>query len=718
MNSTPGLGEATAIRLSLTALFALCALVYPGDSIAAPPIVEDQWIQVESANFTFFSNASVRRTLQLATDLEELRFTLAEFAGLDRESPAPSLVHVFRDDVAFMPYKSLYRGEPASADGYFILTGDRNYIAINGDARDGLDGVIFHEYLHYVVAHNVPTVPLWFNEGLAEFFKTFRAMDGGAVIGTSVDSHAEHLRKHRLMPLGRLFAVDRDSTVYNQGELRNTFYAQSWALVHYLLLGDHARCPEARDFRNLLMQGVSQSEAFDTAFSGDYRRLQTELKKYVKRSHYSTATVPEGARLGDVPPVVEEMSPADVLYRLGDLLAQHDPERPEAKDHLSAAIVQDPMHGGALSALGTYAEADERWQDAKELHARAASAAPDDFLVQYRYGMLLLDQDDAGSAVPVLERCTRLNPQHGLAWARLAYAIWGSGESTRQALDAAEKAHALLPSNISITHNLLLLYLGAGDLDAARELVATGFVGSEEHATRARIALAGEEIQVVHGLIEAGDLLRARAALDRIDSDVGESEEGAAIRKQLDETRRRIEHYPHIQRYRKAVVLFNEKEYEAARILLEDLLAEAPDGPHVESSQQLLQTTVEHIEKTRLRRERIRAVTEEKQARLDRLNESLDRGELEEALLQLQQMKRLGDDTGTWIDQKITQVETAISHNRFVDAYNRALDLDRAGNYAMACSVLEDLLEGPLSTSQALKARKLLEEVRAKRGLR
>ena len=47
---------------------------------------------------------------------------------------------------------------------------------------------------------------------------------------------ARRLVGERLLPVAQLLAVDETSALYNEGERRSIFYAESWALTHYLLM--------------------------------------------------------------------------------------------------------------------------------------------------------------------------------------------------------------------------------------------------------------------------------------------------------------------------------------------------------------------------------------------------------------------------------------------------------------------------------------------------
>ena len=61
-----------------------------------------------------------------------------------------------------------------------------------------------------------------------------------AKLGRVKEEHVYDLRE-RFIPLAELLAVDHKSPLYNEGDRRGVFYAESWALVHYLLIGNPKR---------------------------------------------------------------------------------------------------------------------------------------------------------------------------------------------------------------------------------------------------------------------------------------------------------------------------------------------------------------------------------------------------------------------------------------------------------------------------------------------
>jgi hypothetical protein len=70
-----------------------------------------------------------------------------------------------------------------------------------------------------------------------------------------------------------LFHVDGCSPYYNEQNKTTIFYEQSWALTHYLMIGDdHAHRQSFINFLQALNEGTSTDEAAAKAF-GDLKQF-------------------------------------------------------------------------------------------------------------------------------------------------------------------------------------------------------------------------------------------------------------------------------------------------------------------------------------------------------------------------------------------------------------------------------------------------------------
>jgi hypothetical protein len=136
--------------------------------------------------------------------------------------------------------------------------------------------VIFHEYTHLLVNNTFKNAPVWFNEGLAEYYSTFKITDDqksrsdsrSATTYTCCD-------RTRCCRCGRCFEVDHKSPYYNEGKKQSIFYAQSWALMHYLLIGKAGKVEKLGKFMDLMSNEVPMETAFQQALrcrSSPWRR--------------------------------------------------------------------------------------------------------------------------------------------------------------------------------------------------------------------------------------------------------------------------------------------------------------------------------------------------------------------------------------------------------------------------------------------------------------
>ena len=77
-------------------------------------------------------------------------------------------------------------------------------------------------------------MPLWLSEGIAEFYQNTEILDDRVRLGKG-DPYLQSVLEHNaLLPLSTLFSVDPHSPYYHEENKGSIFYAQSWALTHYL----------------------------------------------------------------------------------------------------------------------------------------------------------------------------------------------------------------------------------------------------------------------------------------------------------------------------------------------------------------------------------------------------------------------------------------------------------------------------------------------------
>src|SRR5262249_53294817 len=152
---------------------------------------------------------------------------------------------------------------------------DENVVALAMEDRAQALRTTFHEYAHILMSNLTWDMPAWANEGLAEYYSTFTLSSNGreGTLGGLLPAHLDLLRGQKLLDLPQLLAVTVDSPLYNEGNRRSVFYAESWALVHMLLSGTPDRSAELLTYIRAASAGVPAERAWRDAF-GPFDAIQ------------------------------------------------------------------------------------------------------------------------------------------------------------------------------------------------------------------------------------------------------------------------------------------------------------------------------------------------------------------------------------------------------------------------------------------------------------
>jgi tetratricopeptide (TPR) repeat protein len=382
---------------SVAVATAAVAFVAAPPAFAAVPPESLEWTRYQSPNFNVYSSAPERRTEDYIVRLERFREVLGTvFRSFEVNSPVETTVFVFKDWPTMEPFAPRYGGKTVTIDGEFTWTRDENFVIVNGSGNDDHMPVVYHEYMHYFTMRNLPPLPPWFGEGIAECYETFRT-DGRTVeLGRGKPEHILYLRQVPFMPLDQLFAVRHDSADYNEGDRRSVFYAESWALVHYLLWDTSRYRQNVVGFLERLGSGEDSPKAFAGAFGTTPAALEAELRRHLEHGQYLKTVVtlkgpPVEASLRKSP-----VSKAEIQARLGDLLAHAGTDRTaEAQALLEAALAAEPDNAAALRALALVRRQQGRSDDARALLEKRVAADPKDGMAAWSLGELLMEQGDA-----------------------------------------------------------------------------------------------------------------------------------------------------------------------------------------------------------------------------------------------------------------------------------------------------------------------------------
>ncbi len=701
-------GRSVAAALGAGLILSAAALVPAADAPRLPEA--ERWIELRTANFRFVSNAGPSTTREVARDLEELRAVVRRLSRLERQSDLPTSVYLFKSQRSFTPFKTRWDGRPAPVSGYFLSRPEASFIALAADSRDA-SAIAFHEYVHALAAENRWWLPVWLSEGLAEFYQTFTIAGDRAVIGLPVRSHLNRLRGRTLVPFSELLAVELDSPLYNERDHKSDFYAQSWALTHYLLLGDAQRRVQLGEYLALQRGGAPEAEAFRTAFDADYATLEAELRRYLKAPRLPSLSTRLEIDV-DGSGALRELPRVETLFRLGELLAAHTPERPDALGYFEAALELDPEHAPSLSALALAAERRADWDRARSAHQRAVAASPEDPMVLLAWGRFLARRTGgAEDPIPVLRRATELAPTLAPAWAELAAVHLRRGDTSASAVEAAATAHRLQPNDLGLAETALRLALRADHREAAVAVIATSLAGRSGRADDAWTMVLQKDLARARELLRDDQPEASLARLELAEADLPAAARPEAIRSAIVAARGAVRRHLAAQRYSSASRLYAEGDPAGARALLEEALSELPADDSLAWSCRSLLEVIDHPERFRSQPPPVPSPTQDE---ISELNRRLAADDLAGAVALLRTLRERSEGPQRrWVDAKIDELQWTIDYNRFVDAYNLAVDHYNLGEPERAAEVLERLVAELPAGSERESALALLRDARA-----
>lgn len=434
------------------------------------PAISDSWKQIRTPDLIVAGNARTAVLQDILRELTRFRATLASLLPeVTTSGHAPTWVVVLKDDRAFTRFLPLdSRGRRRSNVGaYFMSREHANYMVLEGSGRELDLETVFHEYTHYLVSRNVRVnMPMWLSEGLAEFYSTFRGDFRGRTMLGAIPSTARVISSATFVPL-REIVMPRDvEETWRWSTRINMFYAEAWALVHYIVVERKNPVPNAvGTYLSTLARTGSNDAAFKEAFGTDIEGMDRELREYVRRVSLDAIVINAQVDLSsklDAQPMLE----ADVSALAGTLLFELGSLQ-EAERELAAAAKREPANAPMAVALARVRIEQDREAEAISLLEDVIGRAPGDGLAHYHLGQALAKVWRHDEALASFQRAIDLMPASPFPWARSS-AAWLALERDTQAAAALSRAYQIepLPSHYW-AHGIAALRLGRNDVAAA-----------------------------------------------------------------------------------------------------------------------------------------------------------------------------------------------------------------------------------------------------------
>jgi Tfp pilus assembly protein PilF len=447
-------------------LFLLVALFLPVIAAAKP----ETWVEVRSPHFAVITNSNEKQARRVADQFERMRSVFHRlFPKIQIDTLGSITVLAIKDEKDFRalePAAYLAKGQ-LQLGGLFLRGADKNYVLMRLDAEgEHPYAVVYHEYTHLLLS-KADWMPLWMNEGLAEFYQNTNIHEKDVAMGQPSPENLLLLRQSKLMPLPALFAVDHSSPYYHEENKGSIFYGESWALTHYLELKDYRdKTDRLTQYAQLLAQNVDNVTAATRAF-GDLKQLQSTLEGYVRQGSFQYLRIPGATDVDDSTFQSRSLpiSQADAVR--ADFLAYND-RTADARALLNHVLQDDPNNVLAHETMGFLEFREQHIDDARNWYAQAVKLDSQSYLAHYYFAAISMNGSmnatEQSQVESSLRASIKLNPNFAPSYDRLGAFLAMRSSNLDEARMMELNAVQLDPGNLNyrMTSANILLQMGRG----------------------------------------------------------------------------------------------------------------------------------------------------------------------------------------------------------------------------------------------------------------
>ncbi len=479
------------MKFRIILLLFLCALLF--SSAEAQLTGKNRWVNVKSKSFNIIGDATEKDLRDVAKQLEQFRETFRVlFKNMNHNSSTETNVVVFRGADSFRPFRiKRPDGKPDErVAGYFLRGETRNYIALSTQySKEDVYGIVFHEYIHYLMDNNLgrARLPAWLNEGIAEYYQTFKIVDDQKVfLGDLQREHVALLRSSRLMPMSEFLTVSNASLHGTGGRTRSIFYAQAWLFMHFLMHADNGIYRDKLNrYTNARIQNVSDEEAFRDAFQADHATLEAALRRYLNQPTMERLALTLSNKIAiDNDLRTTPLSEAGANTYLGDLL-YHLRDHSEAEKYLARAIQLEPGSSIAKTSLGLVRMRQRKFDEARLLLEAAVKTESSSYYAHYNYAYVLsresMDEFGYVRSFPdahrelmqnSLRRSIQLKPDFAPSYSLLAFVNLVNGRDLEEAGQLIQRAIRIRPGDQDLALLAARIYLRQNETDLAHRIAS------------------------------------------------------------------------------------------------------------------------------------------------------------------------------------------------------------------------------------------------------
>lgn len=240
----------------------------------------------------FDTPPDVARELSRHIDAMHEEYT-RRFSAFGVRNARPMTVWVFARQADYLEFLAKQGHDVRNTSGVFFVSDDAQGIAtyLEGQSERHVIATLQHEGFHlfsFLRIHE--DLPIWADEGLAEFFEAGILVKGKMATGIAPPGNLrrvqEAIRSNEYLPLSDLFVMSHAewNALTNAGDDRAILmYAQAWSVCHFLIVAENGKYLSVlMDYLNGIKRGMGPDIAMRQAVGeGGVRAMEEAWKKFI-----------------------------------------------------------------------------------------------------------------------------------------------------------------------------------------------------------------------------------------------------------------------------------------------------------------------------------------------------------------------------------------------------------------------------------------------------
>ncbi len=214
------------------------------------------------------------------------------FKDFHPRNDKPMDLYLFGDQDRYVSFLAGYDIPAQGSGGMFFLNNRIQGLATytRGRSRSETFSVLQHEGFHQFAFNYIgPNLPIWLNEGLAQFFQDGILIGGSMTLGVADADRIERVRvaiqNNTALPISDVLNIsekDWANTLNTQPDKAALLYAQAWSMTYFLLsVNNGSYQGKMNEYLKLVSRDYPSSEAFRRAFGvSDLSPMDKSWRQY------------------------------------------------------------------------------------------------------------------------------------------------------------------------------------------------------------------------------------------------------------------------------------------------------------------------------------------------------------------------------------------------------------------------------------------------------